>query len=161
MATEAWLNFKLLVDRIEVLLKEAPGMESDARLHRLMILLNELELCYLAVDLVEPTEDRISGPDNTEIRRPQVTAAFPELGYYHTIWASPANQPEEPVIGDAADDLIEILQDIDYALWAERRANWIDGAFEARFMYQAHTGSHLVNLRSHLYNLRFISRTSA
>lgn len=159
MPTEAWLNFKALIERLETLLKEAPAMDSDARLHRLMVLLNELELCYLAIDLVEPTEDRINGPDYTDTRRQQVTAAFPELGYYNSIWTSPATEIEEAVIGDAADDLIEIFQDIDYALWAERRANWIDGAFEARFMYQAHTGWHLVNLRSHLYNLRFNSRT--
>lgn len=154
-ATAIWLAFRALCSRIDAFVADAGALQSDERLHRLTILLNELELAYLAIELPEPTVERINGPDRTDVRRIQVTSAFPELGYYHSIWTSPVDEIEEPLVSDAADDLVEILQDIDYALWAEQRASWIDGAFEARFMYQAHTGWHLANLRSHIYTLRF------
>jgi hypothetical protein len=155
MATEPWLQFRSLVARIEGFLVEAPAMDSDARLHRLMILLNELELCYLAIDLVEPSDVEQSDPSQTKDRISQVSAAFPEFGYYHSIRAGPVSQQELPLVSDAVDDLADILGDIDNALSAELQGTWADGAFEARLLYQAHTGWHLASLRSHLYTLRF------
>lgn len=153
--SQHWLDFKDAVLGLEQLVERTVSMELDTRLEHLTMALNRFELTILALELREPTDDRENGPDNSEARAKQVATAFPELGCYHSIWMGPANEPEEADIGDAANDLAEILNDIDYALWAEGRTSWVDGVFEARFMYQAHTGYHIATLRAHLFTLRF------
>jgi hypothetical protein len=88
--------------------------------------------------------------------RPLVVRAFPEFGYYNFVRPDVPTGAVEPGINDAVDDLDGILADVSHALEHESQFGWERAAWEARESYEAHFGSHLVDLRSYVYRLRFI-----
>lgn len=131
-------------------------MLPDTRQRALIIALDQLELVSLALPDIEPDVTDGEGSPNTHSERyASLSSAFPELGYYYNVRAVPPDPPEEPTIGDAADDLADILRDLDGALWVEQEQGWRNGVWEAKFGYEHHFGAHLADLRMYLYRLRF------
>lgn len=117
--------------------------------------LSRLEVATLTLPDVAPDDREERGPNTHDARRAAVAKAFPELGYYHSIRPSTPDEAQEVTIGDAVDDLADILGDIDKAIWVEASQGWRNGVWEAKFGYEHHFGAHLVDLRSYLYRLRF------
>jgi hypothetical protein len=94
-------------------------------------------------------------PERLAVTREQIARAFPEFGYYDVIRPSPPEQEETSDIADAIEDLVEIAEDLIWAARYDDPFDWRDGAWEAKFSYAHHTGSHLADLRLYLYRLRF------
>lgn len=91
--------------------------------------------------------------------RPRVAQAFPDFGYYNFVRPEvPSGAAIQSGVNDAVDDLAEILADVSGALDHEGQFGWERAAWEARESYETHFGSHLVDLRSYVYRLRFIGR---
>jgi hypothetical protein len=154
-APEEWIAFKAAARDLDLLVARSAAVLPEDRQHALMIALDRLELSCLALPEVEPDDSVGESPNTYTARYQSLSSAFPELGYYYTVRASPPDKPEEPTVGDAADDLADILRDLDGALWAEQHEGWRNGIWEAKFGYEHHFGAHLVGLRSYLYRLRF------
>lgn len=127
-------------------------MSAEDRQLQLLMLLNTLE--NVVIELPDVSGDDEPTADPPAISREQIAAAFPEFGYYHAITPSSVDQDEEPVVGDAVDDLRDIVTDMTRAVRLGE-VNWRSGAWEAKFSHAHHSGSHLADLRSHLYRLRF------
>lgn len=141
---------------LEALIERAVNLSPEDRQHELIEKLNKLELACLALPNVEPdTDDDAQSPNTHMDRRRTLGAAFPELGVYHKVRPSPPEDAEEIGFGDAANDLADILRDADDALWVERCQSLPNAVWQARFNYEHHFGSHLADLRSYLYRLRF------
>lgn len=131
-------------------------MPAEDRQRDLLIVLNKLELQCLALpDLTPDGDDKGASPNTYDVRRAAVSMAFPELGFYHTATPSSVDQPAEMVVGDAVNDLADILRDIDDVCWVENAEGRINAVWQAKFNYEHHFGSHLADLRSYLYRLRF------
>jgi hypothetical protein len=154
-APEEWFAFKAVARELDAILARSAALSSEARQYALIVVLDRLELACLALPEVEPDERGGDSPNTYRARYTSLSSAFPELGYYYNIRAVPPDPPEEPTVGDAADDLADILRDLDGALWVEQEEGWRNGVWEAKFGYEHHFGAHLVNLRSYLYRLRF------
>lgn len=154
-APEEWIAFKAATQELDALLARSAALSPEARQHALIGALDRLELSCLALPEVTPDERAGDSPNTHRARYASLSSAFPELGYYYNIRAVPPDPPEEPTVGDAADDLADILRDLDGALWVEREEGWRNGVWEAKFGYEHHFGAHLADLRSYLYRLRF------
>lgn len=150
-----WDDFRKVAGELEVLLARAKATAPDDRQRDLLVILSKLELVCLALPYVSPQSDTAQSPNTYDARRAQVVASFPEFGMYHHIRPSPVSDPEDHVVGDAVDDLADILADIDSAFWEEKTHGRDDGIWQAKFSYEHHLGSHLVDLRSHIYRMRF------
>jgi hypothetical protein len=154
-APESWIAFKAVALELKALVANAHKMSTEDRQVALIRALSRLEVAALDLPDVSTDKEGESGPNTYDLNRAAVTASFPELGYYHSIRPSSPVEDQEVTIGDAVDDLSDILRDIDEALWVETLKGWRKGVWEARFGYEHHFGAHLADLRSHLYRLRF------
>jgi hypothetical protein len=99
--------------------------------------------------------DEASAPNLDASWVDKVGEAFPEFGLYHKIRPAPVSEPEEALAGYAVDDLADILRDLDSALNEASARGINEGIWCAKFKYEWHFGSHLADLRSHVYRLRF------
>lgn len=149
-----WLTFKKCVEELEGLLATGQTRQPEDRQKVLLVVLNRLELACLNLPDVEPTDGGDS-PNTYDARRAQVSSAFPEFGWYHHVRPSHADEEEQVGLGDPLDDLADILRDIDDALWTETNRGMASAIWQAKFNYEHHFGSHISDLRSYLYRLRF------
>lgn len=151
----SWLQFKVAFADLQTLLDVAPCVDESERQKRLLVALSTLDLACLA--LPEVALDHFDHMEWVRVDfRPVVVQAFPEFGYYNFVPPDFSTVVVEPVIKDAVDDLDEIIADVSHALEHEIQFGWERAAWEARESYEAHCGSHLVDLRSYVYRLRFI-----
>lgn len=150
-----WLQLRAIKESIEELVASARSLNPGSRQVRLLRLLNDLENACLALPEIGPDPNDDRSPNRHEKRRAQVASAFPEFGFYHSMRPSPVSEAETPCVSDAADDLAEILTDLDPAIWCDENGSVTNAIWEAKFAYQRHLGAHLADLRSHLYQLRF------
>lgn len=154
-APKEWIEFNAVAQDLSALLARSAAMSPEERQHALIAILDRVELACLALPGVEPDEGVGESPNTHNERYAALSSAFPELGYYYNVRAVPPDPPEEPTVGDAADDLADILRDLDGALWVEQQEGWRNAIWVAKFGYEHHFGSHLVDLRAYLYRLRF------
>lgn len=150
-----WAAYKAVVVQLETLISSAAQLEPEDRQKRLLRVLNSLELACLDLPDVEPDDQEGNSPNTYDKRRSEVTTAFPEFGWYHSMRPSAVDEATEAGVGDAVDDLADILRDIDGVLWTEANEGESNAIWEAKFSYEHHAGSHLADLRSYLYRLRF------
>jgi hypothetical protein len=152
----AWTAFKEAVDGLESVLRNAASEEPERRQVSLLTALNHLELAVLALpDLAPETSDAGGSPDTHADRRRELQTAFPELGYYNTADMRSVDPEQKAMIGDAADDLADILRDLDDVLWREANEGVVAAIWQGRESYETHFGAHLADLRAYLYRLRF------
>jgi hypothetical protein len=152
---ETWRAFQAAVASLERLIEIAPGQEPETRQEQLLRVLNTLEIALLDLPDLLGEKDNPRMPERPSVTREQISKAFPEFGYYHAIRPSPPEQNEASDIADAIEDLVEIADDLIWASRYDDTFDWRDGVWEARFSYAHHTGSHLADLRSYIYRLRF------
>jgi hypothetical protein len=81
----------------------------------------------------------------------RIGARFPTLGYYATVYSS--KLPGEALVGDAIDDLADLVLDLSDVAWLWDKA-WPDAAcWYFHLHYRAHWGRHLHQLRLHLHDV--------
>ena len=149
-----WMTYKAVASELEALLARAGQLQAEDRQKQLLQALSRLELACLDLPDVEPDDQDGNSPNTYDSRRALVASAFPEFGLYRTIRSASVDEVEEVGVGDAIDDLADILRDIDGALWTEASQSETNAIWEAKFSYEHHSGEHLVDLRSYLYRLR-------
>lgn len=139
------------------MLARANAETPERRQEQLLAALNLLELAVLALPDVEPDGDDFGQPPSVYTsRRAAVAAAFPEFGFYSKADMRSVGVPQPVLVGDAVDDLADILADLDCSLWHETHAGVTSAVWEVRQLYEMHFGAHLADLRAYVYRLRFI-----
>ncbi|PWJ32897.1 hypothetical protein [Sediminitomix flava] len=80
-----------------------------------------------------------------------VSLNLADFGYYHTVLnANEVSQNVENGIGDAVDDLSDIIYDLLEVKWRIEKNSLADGLWYFQFIFQAHTKEHLINLLNYL-----------
>ena len=83
--------------------------------------------------------------------RERVSQNFPDFGFYHSV-LNPLNIIEEAKWGleDAIDDLTDIILDLLEVNWRFENNSKEDALWHLKFIFQAHTKDHLLNLLKYL-----------
>ena len=84
-------------------------------------------------------------------------ARFPEFGYYRTV--APLRDDgsldftDEPGLGDAIDDLLDIVHELQAASWHRQHHGEGAGAARLAWSFDVHWGQHLRDLQGYLHSL--------
>ena len=113
--------------------------------------LDELALAYHAAPPGDPSEEDVDPPKvDYQKRYRALERRFPQLGYYGI--AEPTEiPPEEPLIGDAIDDLADIAADLEQVLWRSEHVGLDDAHWYFRMLFEIHWGRHLRQLALYLH----------
>jgi hypothetical protein len=115
--------------------------------------LDELALAYHHCPHGAPADDHPEVPD-FHPQYGELGARFPEFGYYSS--ADPATVlDDEPKIGDAIDDLMDIVRDLREVLWRHDALGADDAHWHFRLLFQIHWGRHLRELSLYLHAKQF------
>ncbi len=117
----------------------------------------EVELMYFSqVDVFDkndypkpPTVDLLSIRKNVQLN-------FPELSYYNVPSDVSRKIAEtEIIIGDAVEDLSEIIKDFYEFIWLSENTSIDNAIWHFRFGYKAHWGKHMNDLLFYLFNQQY------
>jgi hypothetical protein len=116
--------------------------------------LDELALAYHLCPETEPGE-RDGEPCRSDYRQlyQALGARFPNLGLYAC--ADPTEVLHEPLVGDAIDDLADIVLDLQEVLWRFDHLGADDALWHFRFLFRSHWGRHLRELALYLHARMF------
>jgi len=153
---QAWTDFKAVDADVRALIVSAAGMLPAERQKQLLIALNNLEVALLRLPDIQPGDEEEQGPSTYVKWREVLRASFPELGLFHMAAPNAEGSREETMLHDAHDDLADILNGLDRFAWFEREQGWENAAWEAKFDYETHLGSHISSLRAYVDRLRFL-----
>ncbi len=128
--------------RLATLVQQAADMPRDKALRLLARQLDEIALAYHDIPDSSAHDREAEAVKKKFDFAPIVAAAFPELGQY---WCAHPSE-EKLTVGDAKDDLSDILCDLAAVRWRSDNLTPTAAAFYARLM-QGHTLSHLFELR--------------
>jgi hypothetical protein len=153
----------LLAD-FDALLEEPPSERDRAagtcRDHaRLMTVLDRLAAARAAcASAAHPahapgSEDGLGDGLGYKLRRQRVAARFPELGLYATVEPVLSGLPEDPMVGDAIDDLVDVWTELERVAWYLVRGGPEDAARYFAWSYDVHWGRHLRELQLYLHAL--------
>lgn len=118
--------------------------------------LDNLAMAYHATPDIEPDTSDVEAPrrDQSELRR-ELSPRFPKLGYYNALDTDrPLGAPA--LVGDAIDDLVDIVQDLMEVVWLFENSHINDAHWTFRFGYEHHWGQHLRGLSLYLHELIFM-----
>lgn len=117
--------------------------------------LDALALAYHNTPYGKPSNvDIRPEKEDYQIVRRQAEKLFPELGLYGI--ADPLEVPnEKAMIGDAMDDISDIIRDLKEVFWRWQNLGADDAHWHFRFGYQTHWGRHLHELRLYLHAKQF------
>lgn len=130
--------------------------DSDNTLQELSACLDELSLIHhFTNDVESKTSTNPQRPDYEETRN-LVLKQFPGLGLYNI----PEKITQElgetmVVIGDAIDDITDIVCDLSEVMWCLDNTDTTDALWHFQFGYEHHWGSHLRQLQLYLYSLLY------
>ena len=92
------------------------------------------------------------GMDGYKATYARLAERFPNLGHYGV--ADPLEVPGEPMVGDAIDDLADIVGDLEKVLWRYENISVADAHSEMQFSFKTHWGRHLRELGLYLHALQ-------
>jgi len=144
-AVEAFLAF---------VLREEPTTRSDWP--ELARLLDGLAVARHACPAPEWPEARNEAPraDDASLRS-VLGLRFPAFGYYHVVVPlvdGDLAMEQEPRLGDAIDDLLDIAHDLQQALWYRRHRDTAVAAALLAWSFDAHWGQHLRHLQGYVHH---------
>ena len=124
---------------------DAPSSEQLSRA------LDELALSYYDTPAGLPDEEAADPP---AFAKENLGERFPSYGFYAV--ADPNEVVEsEPMVGDAIDDLTDIVSDLRKIVWRYDNIGAADAHWHFRLLFQAHWGEHLRNLLRYLHAKQF------
>ena len=83
----------------------------------------------------------------------QLGARFPDYGYYASVDPRLVLE-EKPSVGDAIDDLADIVLDLREVSWRYDTFGADDAHWHFRFLFQIHWGAHVRDLSRYLEKIR-------
>jgi hypothetical protein len=127
----------------------------EAEPPQLDVLVSALDLLVVAYNNTCQTE---ASEDEREVPKgdypgvvAQIRKRFPELGVYGTVYNPLAVPPESPLLGDAADDIADIMLDLSEVRWRSSEISHEDASWHFRWTYEIHWGRHLHAVRTYLH----------
>ncbi|MDB4224887.1 DUF5063 domain-containing protein [Granulosicoccus sp.] len=119
-------------------------------------LLIELDLLVVSANIGEFSYDEKDYPDAPEWDpaeiRERLCERFPKLGLYCTSYGELEKFEEaQIVVGDAIDDLVDIVLDLKDVQWCLKNTSTYDAAWNYQFRYRTHWGLHARELQLHLH----------
>ncbi len=129
-------------------------LPNDTILEELRRSLAELYLYCINIDY---DFDEASYPDSPDVDynviRETVAVNFPDFGYYHTL--SSLNPHEEPELhmGDAIDDLTDIICDLLCTRWRYESNGEMDALWFLEFKFIFHFEQHIIDLLHYIQNM--------
>jgi hypothetical protein len=145
---------KTEIDRFLKVLTERDAQE-DARLQALAAALDDLVAAYNRSQEVETVTPEVEVPkiDRAVFVR-EASATFPKLAFRYYPTVDPIEDIEQKILlSDGIDDLADIAGDLSEVLWRLENVGSEDAVWYFRFLYSAHWGRHLHNLRLYLFEL--------
>lgn len=129
------------------------GQRRDGGIKALIEKLDELPILVYFVnfgfDMVEYPDP--PARDYAELRR-LIKAKFPTMGFYNTVDDDGNSECAcQIVVGDAIDDLVDIIGDLLDVEWFFANTSEADAFWHFENSYQSHWGRHLRELQLHLY----------
>ncbi len=99
-------------------------------------------------------ENEYSKFDNSNYQNIQenIKSNFPEFGFYNVVLnpSNIVNAEVEVVLGDAIDDLSDIIIDLLEVKWRLENNSYDDGIWFFKFIFTNHTKSHILGLLNYL-----------
>lgn len=134
--------------------RASPGGDRRDRA-RLMAVLDRLAAARaVCVSAAHPTPAPAPGDGlGYRLRRERVAARFPDLGLYATVEPVLSGVPEDPMVGDAIDDLVDVWTELERVAWYLVRGGPGDAARYYAWSYDVHWGRHLRELQLYLHAL--------
>ncbi|OYQ24776.1 hypothetical protein CHU93_15595 [Sandarakinorhabdus cyanobacteriorum] len=114
--------------------------------------LDELAVTYYDTPLGMPDE-QAEDPPPARVAYADISARFPDFGYYGA--ANPAATSGSAFLGDAIDDIVDIVRDLEEVLWRFEHIGCDDAHWHFRVLFQAHWGVHLRDLSRYLHSMQF------
>lgn len=148
--TSALEAVSLFLETIDSQIRE--GAENLEHLH------SALDQLLHSAHFVSFNFDETEHPDPPSIAysdlRKQIEAAFPSLGFYNTAADVSDNIGETTIaIGDAVDDLTDIVKDLKGIEWRSKHTSSSDALFYFQLGYRAHWGRHARDLSLYIHDL--------
>ena len=106
------------------------------------------DVAVSAVDIDPPVRD---GHAMYSALRPR----FPGLGYHGVADPLEVSPPGEVMVGDAIDDLTDIVGDLEQCLWRHDNVGLDDALWHLGLLYRTHWGRHARELGLYLHALQF------
>lgn len=125
--------------------------------NREAILEKDLVKIYCLYFQAEFEADNFDYPDFTSVNysgiRSNVCSNFPEFGLYKThLDVYDIDNLQDSAIGDAIDDLTDIIKDLLEISWRLENNSTADGLWFFRFIFLSHTRQHLLDLLNYIKN---------
>ena len=120
-------------------------------------LLKNLDFLVIVVHDLEYEFDVNDYPENPNIKYEYIATIinnrFPNLGYYNSVLDISEKLTEtEVAIGDATDDLTDIIIDLKNVLWCYKHTSEADALWHLQHSYESHWGTHARNLQLYLHS---------
>ena len=117
--------------------------EKDLEKNLIKLYLFSFKIKYEFDDCDYPDFDKNLFPDVIE----NVRINFPDFGFYHTVLNSEQiSNDAENAMGDAVDDLSDIIYDILEIKWRTENNSKADGLWYFELIFNGHTQQHLIDL---------------
>jgi hypothetical protein len=127
--------------------------EPEPSVERLQGALDELAFAYHFSTVTDPTDDdeEVEPPGYPDGLYHAVAERFPDLGLY-SISDPTILEAKELMVGDAIDDLADILRDLMEVVWRAENQSEQDARWYFRLLFQIHWGRHLRKLSWYLHD---------
>jgi hypothetical protein len=126
--------------------------EDEPSEERLSAALDDLAVSYRSVPDREPGSDDRKPPETSyDALRTKIGCRFPSL-YLYAIALEPLDPtPALSGVGDALDDLVDIVRDLQDVLWRFSNTSEADAHWRFRLSFETHWGEHMRHLALYLY----------
>lgn len=105
---------------------------------------------------MQPSESDLEAPARDyNARYAELRERFPDLSLYAVADPLVVSPPEQAMVGDAIDDLTDIIGDLEEGLWLAEHVHQEDGVWCLRCSWEIHWGRHARELSLYLHALRF------
>ncbi|MCO6149409.1 DUF5063 domain-containing protein [Flavobacterium sp. NRK1] len=128
-------------------------IESIDKVEYLKNYLIKLYVLSLDINYVFDETEYTDSPDfNYNLIRKNVEYNFPDFGFYNTVSDFTFENITEIVLGDAIDDLSDIIKDLMEVKWRIENNSINDALWYFKFIFKSHSEQHLINLLNYVKN---------
>jgi len=144
-------ELKPLIDKLIEFGVSSAGYKGN-QIDKLKNLLVQIYLQYLNVESKFDENEYDDCPrSNYDLIRKNVEANFPDFGWYSVVLEPEKMIPNaEIAVGDAIDDLTDIIIDLSEVKWRMENTSESDAIYHFEFLMNAHSEQHLVDLLKYL-----------